>query len=404
MRLAVICAVYNEEVLLPQFLDYYAPQVDTVFLLDNESTDRTREIARRYPNVIVSSYSSGGQFSDVALSEAYNRKRLECAGLYDYVVIADCDEFVAPKNCASLREEICAAQPPIMTGLGVEFFWTQGWNMWASPDAPKYTAEQPLLPQRQTGIFSLMYSKPCIIRPGSRLRYEHGRHDFAGFREAKPQDMQPARFHLLHYVGFDLEEFVRRGLERSTRFAQVNILMGTSGQYLRKSAEDFRSYFAERQASGLTRVPFEVPRNEGVPHVRHLMVGSRTRPMWGWDTVDWEGEAAPTFRFELLSPDWPIPSDSYDEAVVADGLPQLAPMEVAVVLRRLWKVLKVGAPIRILLEDARPFDVTRAALFKAGFMDIEDVSRVYADVHRPSGAVISAVKQAVGGTFGWLPR
>ena len=74
MKVAVICAIYNEEILLPQFLDYYSPQVDTVFLIDNESTDRSRFIACSYPNVVVSSYSSDGKFSDQHRDE-YRRQR-----------------------------------------------------------------------------------------------------------------------------------------------------------------------------------------------------------------------------------------------------------------------------------------------------------------------------------------
>ena len=52
MKVAVIWAVYSEEVLLPQFLDYYSPEIDTVFILDNGSTDRSPSIAWGYPNTV----------------------------------------------------------------------------------------------------------------------------------------------------------------------------------------------------------------------------------------------------------------------------------------------------------------------------------------------------------------
>jgi len=409
MKLAVICAVYNEEVLLPQFLDYYAPQVDAIFLLDNESTDRTPLIARCCPNVIVSRYTSEGQFSDLALSDAYNRKRRECAGRYDYVIIVDCDEFVVPKYAPTIREAIISAQPPPQDHLGVEFLWTEGWNMWASRDSAPYDPSRSLLDQRDTGISSLMYSKPCIIQPGSLLRYEHGRHNFVGLLGEKPANMQSAGFHLLHYIGFDLDEFVRRGEERTSRFAKVNVLMGTSGQYLRKTNEDYRSRFLENQASEqLVRVPFRFGGTPPPIH-RHLLVGAQRFSMPGWDTLDWAESISPTYSFPLLSPDWPIGSETYDEVVVQSSLSGLKSTEVSTILRRIWRIMKVGGLLRLRFSDslasrAEEFDTMRTALFKAGFMDIEDASAVYLDADFPSAGIASAFKQAQGGMFGWAPR
>lgn len=408
MKLAVICAVYNEAVLLPQFLEYYAPQVDTVFLLDNESTDESVALAARYPNVIVSTYRSGGQFSDVALSDAYNRKRLECAGHYDYVIIVDCDEFVVPANAVDLHAEILAAQPAPETGMAVEFFWTRGWDMWAAKDDGAYDPARSILEQRRTGIFSLMYSKPCIIKPGSLLRYEHGRHDFVGLRESKPQDMTPAKFHLLHYLGFDLDTYARRGLDRATRFAQVNVMMGTSGQYLRKTLEDFQDNFQRHQSSEqLGLVPFRVPPPSS-HNRRGLVVGGAKAPAAGWDTADWTLEAQPTYRIDLHAPDWAIEHDLYEEVVVEGGLGELGTFDRTLALRRLWKVMRVGASLRI--RHPRPQDRStwfrdlRADLFKSGFMDVRDVSAVYSDWSTAPAVWVGAFKQAAGGRFGWMPR
>ncbi len=47
LRLAAITTNYNEQVFLAHFITYYAPRVDTVFLIDNESTDDSVEKAIR---------------------------------------------------------------------------------------------------------------------------------------------------------------------------------------------------------------------------------------------------------------------------------------------------------------------------------------------------------------------
>lgn len=79
------------------------------------------------------------------------------------------------------------------------------------------------------------------------------------------------------------------------------------------------------------------------------------------------------------------------------------------VLRRIWRVMRVGGSLRIRVSDSPPsraeeFDMMRAALFKAGFMDIEDASAVYLDADFPSAGIASAFKQAQGGMFGWAPK
>jgi hypothetical protein len=417
VKLAVICSIYNEEVLLPQFLNHYSPQVDTVFLLDNESTDRSRLLACGYPNVVVSTYSSGGQFSDVALSEAYSRKRRECVGQYDYVIIADCDEFIVPKRGASLREAIELAQPNEALGLCAEFFWTHGWNMWPKPGEPPYDPARPLLSQRTTGIASSMYSKPCIIRPESRLGYEHGRHDLKGRVSWKPSTFEASQFYLLHYIGFDEAMFVRRGMERTARFAQINVDLGTSVQYRNKTEALFLETFRMNSSDpALVTVPFKAP---DVAR-RRLEIGSGGSPTPGHDTLDKDPRLKPTYSFDLTSTDWAIPGGLYDEVLLIHVLEHLPTSQVGLVLRRILKVMKFDGTLRIHVPNgpliakaylehpeqllrvqaaiygpetetdpafARKalydFATLRAALLSAGFWDVEEVTQDYEDHHDP---------------------
>lgn len=417
MKLAVICSIYNEETLLPQFLNYYSPQVDTVFLLDNESTDRSRFLACGYPNVVVSTYSSGGQFSDVALSEAYNKKRKECAGIYDYVIIADCDEFIVPKAGVSIREAIELAQPDQALGLRAEFFWTHGFNMWPRPGEPAYDPARPLLGQRTTGIESLIYSKPCIIKPESRLEYEHGRHNFKGHEQWKPTDFEDAKFYFLHYIGFDEAAFVKRGMERTTRFSGVNVEMGTSVQYLNKTEESYREKFRGQSADPqLVTVPFALPQVDR----RRLDIGSGQTPTPGHDTLDKDPGTKPTYSFDLTAPDWPIPEAVYDEVLLIHVLEHLPMTKVGLVLRRILKIMKPGGVLRVHVPNGplvakaylgQPkqlfkiqmaifgseaetdpafahkvlydFSMLRTTLLSSGFSWVEDVTEDYEDHHDP---------------------
>lgn len=417
MKLAVICSIYNEEMLLPQFLDYYSPQVDTVFLLDNESTDQSRFLACNYPNVVVSTYSSGGKFCDIALSEAYDRKRKECVGKYDYVILADCDEFVVPKNGMPLREAIRAAQPDEVMGLRAEFFWTHGYNMWPRQDEPTYLPWRPLLSQRTTGIESVIYSKPCIIRPESKHQHIHGRHNLEGFEKLKPASFDMAQFYLLHYIGFDEAQFVKRGMERTLRFSKATLDLGTSYQYRGQTEESYRKKFREQSADPkLVTVPFKAP----VIERRRLDIGSGKKPTPGHDTLDKEAATLPTYSFDLTSPNWPIKEALYDEILLIHVLEHLPMSKVDQVLKQIQRIMKSGAVLRIHVPNgplvakaylAQPeqlfrlqmtiygmeaesdpafahkvlydFNMLRKLLAAAGYSDIEEISQDYEDHHDP---------------------
>jgi len=421
MKLAVICSVYNEEALLPQFLDYYSPQVDTVFLLDNESTDATRLIAMRYPNVEVSSYGSGGKFSDLALSEAYDRKRAECAGRFDYVILADCDEFVVPKFGASLAEAVQAATPQLGSGLYAEFFWTQGFNMWASPEEAAFDPSRSILTQRRTGIPSPIYSKPCVIRPESPLKYEHGRHNFRWHDGLKPTSFDFARFFLLHYIGFDEEVYVRRALDRTSRFSEENVQMRTSVQYLDQTEESYRENFrANATSPEAMPVPFDGAGFAARLSRRKLEIGSGVTPTPGYDTVDKNPESKATYTFDLLSASWPIEEASYDEVLLIHVLEHLPMSKVGIVLRRVLRVMRPGGILRVHVPNGplvakayleQPshrfkvqmtiygaeaetdpqfahkmlydFTMLRTTLLSAGFAGVEELTDKYEDHHDP---------------------
>lgn len=417
MKIAVICSIYNEETLLPQFLDYYSPQVDTVFLLDNESTDRCRFIACGYPNVVVSTYSSEGQFSDVALSEAYDRKRRECWGQYDYVIIADCDEFIVPKNGLPLAQAIEAAQPDPALGLRMEFFWTHGFNMWPAPQDPRYDPARSILLQRTTGIESRIYSKPCIIRPESPLEYEHGRHNFKGRDAWKPQKFDDSPFYFLHYIGFDEDIYVKRGMERTTREAESNVKMKTSVQYHGKTEQSYQETFRANSTD-----PNLVQLNFVLPDIgrRRLDIGSGRTPTRGHDTLDKDTSANPTYSFDLTKPDWPIPDGLYDEVLLIHVLEHIPISKAGLVLRRIAKVMKPGGTLRVhvpngpliakaYLEQPKQlfkiqmaiygaesetdpafahkilydFPMLRTTLISSGFLNPEDVTDQYEDHHDP---------------------
>lgn len=89
MDLVVHTVCFNEEAMLPHFLNYYAPQAKKIRIYDNQSTDRSVEIALSYPNVEVLSFSTEGKFSELSLMHLRNQgwKEEKC----DDMVVCDVD-------------------------------------------------------------------------------------------------------------------------------------------------------------------------------------------------------------------------------------------------------------------------------------------------------------------------
>lgn len=238
MRIATITPVFNEEDMIKQFLDHYAWQMDTVFLLDNESTDGTLRIAAKYPNVKISSFSTGQTFKDVTHNAEMEKVRAACVGKFDFVLFVDADEFVHPKAGGAVRDQLVRMGP-------ADILPTDGFNMFPGPEEKKYDPAIPLILQRRWGYFSAHYSKPIIVRPEAQVEYGPGRHWVLKTPERTEIFFQrPTPFFMLHYVGIDEEIWVKRRLDgRIRRMSQENRRLGLSGHYFQGDDASLRYQF-----------------------------------------------------------------------------------------------------------------------------------------------------------------
>lgn len=251
LRVAVVCTVYNEGLLLPQFLRYYVPQVDHIFLIDNESTDGSLAHAQQCPNVEISTLRTDGEFRTAALCEARMRKKDECAGIFDYVLIVDVDEFVVPKCGKPLRRELEELWPVPILG-------THGYGMWKSVWDDPYNPNMSLFHQRKWGIEDPVYSKPIIVRPEMKVDYVMGFHDTDAPNNHILKHPCISAFYLLHYVGVEESEYLRRGMDRTLRLSRENLESDEAWgkQYFGGTEEVYRERFREHQQSkAMVRLP-----------------------------------------------------------------------------------------------------------------------------------------------------
>lgn len=251
MKIATITPVYNEEDMLPQFIRHYAPQVDAMFILDNESTDRTAQIAAANPKAILSRYSSGGKFNDRIMHEAILRAKAICRGRFDYVLLVDCDEFVIAKSGRNLRAELESLPPR-------EAYRTHGYWMAQHLKEPPYDPSRPLFEQRQWGAEDLDGgSKSCIVRPESTRQLCYGIHKFLDppdYPEMK--DPKLSKFVMLHYIAVEESIYIKRRLEgRIRRMSEENRKHGFSSHYFSGDENTIHhDYNGRRHYSGLHKV------------------------------------------------------------------------------------------------------------------------------------------------------
>lgn len=92
MKIDVFTICYNEEVLMPYFLRHYSTFCDRITIYDNQSTDRTVEIAKQNSKVKVISYNSDNKIRD----DIYRQIKNNCwkQSDADWVIVCDMDEFV----------------------------------------------------------------------------------------------------------------------------------------------------------------------------------------------------------------------------------------------------------------------------------------------------------------------
>ena len=91
MKIDVFVVCYNEALLLPYFMRHYRQFAENIFVYDNDSTDKSAEIAQK-EGAKVCRLDTGGEFREDLQVELKNN----CwkGSKADWVVVGDMDEFV----------------------------------------------------------------------------------------------------------------------------------------------------------------------------------------------------------------------------------------------------------------------------------------------------------------------
>ena len=204
MNITIYTIAYNEEEMLPFFLDHYSKFASRVVIYDNESTDNTVKIAKEHPLVKeIYSVKTGDSLDD----SMYVKIKNSCwkGDTSDYVMLVDVDELIYHED--GVVNYLKSNEYPV--------YRCAGYNM-ISENFPK--GGESITNQIKQGVFDRMYCKPVIFNPNiiNKTNFELGIHNGRFFDETGEQVPRESELKMLHYknLGFKYRE------ERHKMFAK----------------------------------------------------------------------------------------------------------------------------------------------------------------------------------------
>jgi len=271
-RIKVICFLYNEEFLLPFFLEHYR-WADVIHAVVSRSTDRTRSILELASDcmateIMIEDWEFPAGFDDTLKRDKVNdclRRADDCA----WQIVVDADELVWPAPfTASLKwtlrngvrsvHEFLDKVPPEQSALTARM-----WSVFrhaTESDLVLADGLEPVLQRRhgdsnRNSAGNAPYQKPIILRANRGLQLGLGNHSVHGpspHPDTLPSHPMEAErewsFDGVHWQNADPSFCVaRRVRDRRDRLSETNRRLGLGSQHLTDEAAVLALCEAHRQ-------------------------------------------------------------------------------------------------------------------------------------------------------------
>lgn len=226
MRVHVYTMLHNEELMLPYFLRHYGPIAEKIVVFDNESTDRTVEIALDGGAGVVP-ISTGGFHKTAVLQKVMNEAYKASRGKADWVICAEGDEFFWHPDLVNLlyryRKE------------GITLPKVDGYDM-VSEKAPSGPGQ--IYDEIKIGAPNWKYGKRGIFHPDIEINFTPGGHrvEAAG----NVVENETAEIKLLHYRFLGEDYYASRNGEHRARISPENIARRWGTECLFDHIEKYR--------------------------------------------------------------------------------------------------------------------------------------------------------------------
>lgn len=257
--------IYNEEKILPYFINYYSNQVDKIIIYDNQSTDRSVEIANSYPNVQVIELNTDGKFSELRLTEVRNNcwKSSEA----DYCLVCDVDEFIYYSK-GTLKDFL-------LSNKSWDVYVPIGFNMISRNKFPPFDGSS-ILKITEYGSISEDFFKPILFnrKTISFMGFAPGSHYANPTRKdgSRPKIydaiVKGFKLRLLHYKYIDLNAlFEKHAIDRRNRMNMSEHFSYLTGIHYLESIETLSKTFDQVQAQAIKIVGESISLNYKIKNI-----------------------------------------------------------------------------------------------------------------------------------------
>ncbi|MCK5537010.1 MAG: glycosyltransferase family 2 protein [Bacteroidales bacterium] len=213
----ILC--YNEEIIIKSVLNYYTNLCSKVFLIDNESTDNSVEIAKQYKNIEIISFTSDGLDDSLHVklkTSLYKQYSRNCSNKVDWCICCDMDEILYHHDLLNILEKY--------QSMGIMVPITTGFDMVSEEEIDPSIS---IIKQYSKGMRRPTFDKRIVFNPEFDMAYSHGCHPYGpGFEYMKKTysyvSSNEFPIALLHYkhIGSRLLNTAKKNLYR---FNQENI-------------------------------------------------------------------------------------------------------------------------------------------------------------------------------------
>jgi hypothetical protein len=233
IHLYALC--WNEEPMLPFFFQHYDKLVERYYIFDNGSQDRSVELLRANPKVILGSFEVQGDSFVEAARHFYNECWKSSRGQADWVIVCNVDEHLYHPDLRAYLSGL-----PSDTSLIVP----EGYNM-ISDTYPH--AGTPLYEQVQWGARWTILDKPQMFSPNllDEINFRPGRHSAEPVGHVKTPLTPEVK--LLHFKHLGLDYYTRRLGKLREGLRKVDIERGLGTHYCRTNEEKAVSFHTLRR-------------------------------------------------------------------------------------------------------------------------------------------------------------
>jgi glycosyltransferase involved in cell wall biosynthesis len=230
MNIELYTITYNEEKILPFFLDHYSNFCDIINVYDNMSTDKTLEILNNFDRckINIIPYDTNSKLDDSVYLDIKNNCWKNSSA--DYTIIVDADEFLYHPNIIDF-----------LKNTDEYLYRPLGYDMWSEKFPQK-----DILNEINMGIRSINYDKICIFNPNEikQINYSLGCHqanpilNYGGGVDITIYD----DLKLLHYKNISFDYRYNKHQEYLKRLSKFNIDTGSGIHYTFSEKQQYEEF------------------------------------------------------------------------------------------------------------------------------------------------------------------